>query len=175
MIQAEDRIARTGQTEICNIYYMYAEGAEIDEVLAEVLSIRIESINVAIDGGKGEDVNLLELVEEMLRKKAEAGGFIELKKFVPKKKSVKKPGKKVVVDKEVEQEEKPAQKEKSVGEKVKVIKLKVEEVKPKDYKNMSLEELESFAKKVGVTWKDCENKAIKRMRITMVLKKKLGV
>lgn len=64
MLQAEDRIARSGQTEVSMIYYMYAQGAEMDEWLADLYHHKLETINNAIDGGKGEQVNVKQLLEE---------------------------------------------------------------------------------------------------------------
>ena len=58
--QAEDRICRTGQNEHCVIYYMIAENAEIDSILRKSLTRKSETLNTAIDGGKGASVKLIE-------------------------------------------------------------------------------------------------------------------
>lgn len=70
IVQMEDRVSRPGQTsEYCNIYYMYAQGADIDEFITEILSEKAKNINSAIDGGKDDVINMTELIREMLENK----------------------------------------------------------------------------------------------------------
>ena len=49
MMQVEDRICRSGQTELCNIYYMYGENEEIDEYFVNMLSAKNRNIDYVVD------------------------------------------------------------------------------------------------------------------------------
>lgn len=64
MVQAEDRICRGNQTELCNVYYMYAENVPLDKVFTDLLTEKFYTINSAVDGGDGDAVNM---VEEILK------------------------------------------------------------------------------------------------------------
>ena len=68
LVQAEDRICRSGQTECCNIHYLYADGAEIDEIFAETLTSKFDTINSAVDGGTGDAIDYYELIDKALNK-----------------------------------------------------------------------------------------------------------
>ena len=68
LVQAEDRICRSGQTECCNIHYLYADGAEIDEIFAETLTSKFDTINSAVDGGTGDTIDYYELIDKALNK-----------------------------------------------------------------------------------------------------------
>jgi len=68
LIQAEDRIARPGQNFVSNIYYMYADGAEIDEYIAGILESKLDSISKTVDGGKTENINIKNMVLDALRR-----------------------------------------------------------------------------------------------------------
>lgn len=59
-LQAEDRIHRISQDQICNIYYLFAKGAEIDEKLSEMLDKKLKVISRIVDG---QDFNFLEECE----------------------------------------------------------------------------------------------------------------
>lgn len=141
IIQAEDRCARQGQTEITNVYYMYAEGADMDEVMVETLTSRSESINEAVDGGLGESVDLKDIVKYRL-----LGTHIE--PVIPQSNPTSK--KSNTLD--------------TTDTTIKVTSLK----------ELSYEELIEYAKSLKVSWKECENKGINRMRATMELKKVLN-
>ena len=52
MRQAEDRIWRIGQQQKCNILYLYANGAIIDEMLIEILDRKIKNIGKIVDNVK---------------------------------------------------------------------------------------------------------------------------
>lgn len=67
LTQAEDRICRVGQKEFCTIYYLYAEGADMDEVLANTLTYKFETINNVIDGGEGDAIDYLSLIISALK------------------------------------------------------------------------------------------------------------
>lgn len=64
--QAEDRICRGGQTELCNIYYLYADGADMDETMVNILSEKSETINAVVDGGSGDELNFLDMLDKSL-------------------------------------------------------------------------------------------------------------
>ena len=49
MIQVEDRICRTGQTESCLIYYVYCENSILDNTFIETISDKSENIDLVID------------------------------------------------------------------------------------------------------------------------------
>lgn len=66
IVQAEDRICRSGQTELCNIYYMVADGAAMDEVMANKLTGKFKTINAVVDAGKGDEVDYISLLEDAL-------------------------------------------------------------------------------------------------------------
>ena len=68
LIQAEDRIARIGQNCVSNIFYMYVDGAEIDEYIASVLNDKLDSINKTVDGGRGEVIDIKDMVIDALRR-----------------------------------------------------------------------------------------------------------
>lgn len=68
LIQAEDRICRSGQTECCNIHYLYADGAEMDEIFADTLTSKFDTINNAVDGGTGDTIDYYELINKALDK-----------------------------------------------------------------------------------------------------------
>ena len=64
-LQAEDRVHRIGQVNRCNIYYVYAQGAEIDEILAGSLNSKLKHINRAIEGLEIEPIGV---EQELMRK-----------------------------------------------------------------------------------------------------------
>ena len=69
LVQAEDRICRGGQVEeYCNIFYLYAEGADMDEVFAQTLTSKFSTINNVVDGGMGDEINYLDLINKALEK-----------------------------------------------------------------------------------------------------------
>ena len=59
--QAEDRIHRIGQNQKCNIYYMYADNAEMDRNLSIILERKLANINQIIDNDSNNMFN--ELIE----------------------------------------------------------------------------------------------------------------
>lgn len=64
LTQMEDRICRTGQTETCIIYYMVSNGVSIEQKLTDTLTKKSETINNTIDGGLGEEINIIKLIDE---------------------------------------------------------------------------------------------------------------
>ena len=68
LAQAEDRICRSGQTEVCNIHYMYADGAMIDEIFVNTLTNKFENINSVVDNGLGDSIDYLKLINQALEK-----------------------------------------------------------------------------------------------------------
>lgn len=76
LLQMEDRVSRPGQTaEFCLVYYMYALGADMDEIFTDTLTDKMESINAAIDNGEDDTIDMLALVKEMLENKARKKGY----------------------------------------------------------------------------------------------------
>jgi SWI/SNF-related matrix-associated actin-dependent regulator 1 of chromatin subfamily A len=57
--QAEDRIHRIGQNKKCNIYYMYADNAEMDNKLSKILERKLQNINAVIDNNSDNMFNEL--------------------------------------------------------------------------------------------------------------------
>ena len=49
MIQVEDRICRSGQTEACMIYYIYCENSILDEIFINMISEKSANIDAVID------------------------------------------------------------------------------------------------------------------------------
>lgn len=88
LTQAEDRICRSGQTEeYCNIYYLYASGADMDEVFADSLTSKFSTINDVVDGGTGDEINYLDLIDKALEKST---GIKKVRKVVKAKNEPKK-------------------------------------------------------------------------------------
>lgn len=67
--QAEDRICRGGQTELCFIYLMTAKGAREEEMLVDMLTMKAKSIDDVIDNGLGEAIDFRALVNKAQRKR----------------------------------------------------------------------------------------------------------
>lgn len=68
--QAEDRIHRIGQSKNCLVNYVYANKAEIDEYMAQMLERKSTYINEIIDGGEGEQLNIQSEIIQNLYKTA---------------------------------------------------------------------------------------------------------
>lgn len=49
MVQVEDRICRTGQTESCMIYYIYCMGSILDSLFIEMISDKSANIDTVVD------------------------------------------------------------------------------------------------------------------------------
>lgn len=64
--QAEGRIWRSGQKETAMVYYMMANNCVMDEKLINTIVYKSQTINDAIDGGAGEEIDLRKLLEESL-------------------------------------------------------------------------------------------------------------
>lgn len=65
MTQAEDRICRVGQDELCNIAYFYCDGSQLDEYFVNMLSEKSENIDKAVDN----DINQLDLLGTLMKNK----------------------------------------------------------------------------------------------------------
>lgn len=65
MIQAEDRICRVGQDELCNISYFYCEGSLLDEHFVNMLTDKSANIDLAVDNAD----NSLDLLGSLLKSK----------------------------------------------------------------------------------------------------------
>lgn len=66
--QAEGRIWRAGQTEIAMIYFMTAAGCPMDELLTNLITSKSQTINAAIDGGTGEEINFQDVLLQNVTK-----------------------------------------------------------------------------------------------------------
>lgn len=141
IIQAEDRICRSGQTECCMIYYMTANGADIEEEFVDMLTYKSDTINEAIDGGMGESIDFRSMVE--------------------KSAGVTREGKmrRILQSDDVRQQE---IKNKTAGNQNTV---------SADYSSMTLEQIKSKIEELGGTFKQYSNDNITRMRAVMNLKK----
>lgn len=147
LTQAEDRICRSGQTEeYCNIYYLYASGADMDEVFADTLTSKFSTINTVVDGGTGDEIDYIDLINKALEKST---GVKKVRRMVKVEE--------ITADNSNSKKQ-PVQKE----QKTQV-----------DYKGMTLEELIDMAKSVGASCKVYENESIYRMRLVMAIKKKV--
>ena len=151
LTQAEDRICRGGQTEeYCNIYYLYAAGADMDEVFADSLSSKFSTINNAVDGGNGDSIDYIDLINQALEKST----------------GIKKVHKMVKVD------DIPAP---TVSASVKKTTSSTKKTSgTTEYKSMTLEELKQKAEEVGATCKEYSDERIYRMRLVMAIKKQIG-
>lgn len=49
MVQVEDRICRTGQTECCNIYYIYCDNSLFDTIFIKMISDKSANIDLVVD------------------------------------------------------------------------------------------------------------------------------
>ena len=150
LTQAEDRICRGGQVEeYCNIYYLYASGADMDEVFADTLSYKFETINATVDGGSGDSIDYIDLINEALEKST---GIKKVRRIV-----------KVEENDNSSLSVQASQKATS--------QIKTEQV---DYSSKTTQELEELADKLGVSYKKYDNANIYRMRLVMALKKQAG-
>lgn len=149
LTQAEDRICRGGQVEeYCNIYYLYADGADMDEVFADTLTDKFATINDVVDGGSGDAIDYIDLINKSLEKST----------------GVKKVRRMADVDTTAEQP--------TVSASVKVNQTTTDS--SVDFKAMSLEELKKMADEVGAICKEYDNPSIYRMRLVMAIKKQVG-
>lgn len=64
--QAEGRIWRGGQTKTAMIYFMSAIGCPMDESLIDTIVYKSQTINDAVDGGLGDNLDLRKLLEQTL-------------------------------------------------------------------------------------------------------------
>ena len=150
LTQAEDRICRGGQVEeYCNIYYLYASGADMDEVFADTLTSKFDTINATIDGGTGDSIDYISLINDALEKST---GIKKVRKMV-----------------KVEDDE-PIKVAASVKKSDSTTKKSTDD-NAIDFKAMSVEALEELAKKVGAEYKQYDNPGIYRMRLVMAIKK----
>lgn len=150
LTQAEDRICRGGQVEeYCNIYYLYASGADMDEVFADTLTSKFDTINATIDGGSGDSIDYISLINDALEKST---GIKKVRKMV-----------------KVEDDESTTKVAASV--KKSAPKATNDADNTIDFRAMSVEALEELAKKVGAEYKKYDNPGIYRMRLVMAIKK----
>ena len=92
MTQVEDRICRTGQTQCCNIYYMYCENALLDKLFVDMITNKSANIDKVVDnaentvdlrGTKETSSSYLDLLKERIKEE-------KMKEKAGKKRSSKK-------------------------------------------------------------------------------------
>lgn len=143
VMQAEDRICRSGQVEEYSIiHYMTALGADVEETFIDMLTYKSDTINQAIDGGEGDAIDFRSLVDK-------SNGITSDK----------------TIRRMVKVEEKEETKSNS--------ELKPSNSSETDWKQYSTEELEDIAKKNGISYKVYSDPRIHRMRLVMSLKKSI--
>ena len=147
LTQAEDRICRGGQTELCNIYYLYAEGADMDEVMANTLTEKFDTINAVVDGGTGDSINYLDLLDDALEKST---GIRKVRRVV-----------------KVEDEVAADQSEASVSTSAK----KTVKQNTMNFSGWTVEQLWNKLDELGGTCKKYDNENIQKMRLVMAIKK----
>jgi len=67
-IQAEDRIHRISQEQKTNIYYLYADGAEIEEHLVNTLESKLRAIESIIDGERKKNIRNTSMLDDIIKK-----------------------------------------------------------------------------------------------------------
>ena len=71
-IQAEDRIHRISQDSKVNIYYLYADGAEIEEHLVDTLEKKLRIIESIVDGERKKNVRATSMLDDIIKKLKES-------------------------------------------------------------------------------------------------------
>ena len=146
--QAEDRICRSGQTECCNIYYMTADGADMDEVFTETLTNKFSTINNTVDGGIGDEIDFIGLLNKALEKST---GIKKLRKMV-----------------KIESDEETSNNSKNTTSNDGKL------MSNNNFSSKTLDEIIQMAKEVGVTCRRYNDDRIYRMRLVMAIKKQMG-
>lgn len=82
MIQVEDRICRSGQTEPCNIHYLYGEDCIVDEVFVGMITEKNANIDRVVDNSE----NSMDLTDALINN---SNSFMELLKDRVEKEKVK--------------------------------------------------------------------------------------
>lgn len=67
-VQAEDRIHRISQDSKVNIYYLYADGAEIEEHLVDTLEKKLRIIESIVDGERKRNIRNTSMLEDIIKK-----------------------------------------------------------------------------------------------------------
>lgn len=150
-MQAEDRICRGGQTEeYCNIFYLYAEGADMDEVMADTLSYKSQTISNVVDGGDGDTFNFMDMLDKALEKST---GIRKTRKIVK------------VEEPKVESQPKTNKTNQNSNVNNSSI----------DFKGMTIEQLWTKAREVNADCKVYTCEKIQRMRLIMAIKSALQI
>lgn len=71
-VQAEDRIHRISQDSKVNIYYLYADGAEIEEHLVDTLEKKLRIIESIVDGERKKNVRATSMLDDIIKKLKES-------------------------------------------------------------------------------------------------------
>ena len=64
MVQVEDRICRTGQTDECMIYYIYCEKSIFDNYFIDMITSKSENIDKVVDNSEN-NYNLVDKLNEL--------------------------------------------------------------------------------------------------------------
>ena len=115
-------------------------------MFADTLTSKFSTINTVVDGGTGDEIDYIDLINKALEKSTgvkKVRRMVKVEEITADNSNIKK---------------QPVQKE----QKTQV-----------DYKGMTLEELIDMAKSVGASCKVYENESIYRMRLVMAIKKKV--
>jgi hypothetical protein len=146
LTQAEDRICRGGQTEeYCNIYYLYANGADMDEVFADTLTYKFGTIDTVVDGGVGDTIDYIDLLNEALERST---GIKKIRRMSD------------VVN------------ENNIQSEIKI--TSNTNISQIDYSKKSVEELWEICKNNKIDCKQYSDIRIQRMRLVMAIKKGLN-
>ena len=121
----------------------------MDEVFADTLSYKFETINATVDGGSGDSIDYIDLINEALEKST----------------GIKKVRKMVKVEENDNSSLSVQASQKATSQ------IKTEQV---DYSSKTTQELEELADKLGVSYRKYDNANIYRMRLVMALKKQAG-
>lgn len=68
LLQAEDRLCRSGQKNATNIYYLMAHGT-MDILIAKLLIKKMTVLNAVVDGTEKDDNNIIEELNKLIVKK----------------------------------------------------------------------------------------------------------
>ena len=85
MTQVEDRICRTGQNEHCNIFYICHNRSIFDHIFMGMITAKSENIDRIVDDSE----NTVDLNDELIEKKREAGAKRFVKELMKKVKENK--------------------------------------------------------------------------------------
>lgn len=103
MSQVEDRICRAGQTEGCNIHYIYCENSVLDMTFVDMITGKSANIDMVVDGAENtmnlsEGVSYMKLLQSKIEKNKVDEYADILLKLLGEKHSVSSVGSGFIVD-----------------------------------------------------------------------------